>query len=68
MRPDLSRARRMLLNARIKRPTQLKLTSGSICYFTEMSVFTTWPDHLDAVMVSETAITSRHWWPCSIFL
>lgn len=49
----------MFLNARIKRPTQLKLTSGSFCSFTGMSVFTTWPEQLDAVMVSETATTSR---------
>ncbi|KAA6093801.1 hypothetical protein F3I18_24020 [Pantoea sp. B_10] len=47
------------MNARIKRPTQLKLTSGSFCSFTGMSRFTTWPDQFDAVMVSETAITSR---------
>jgi hypothetical protein len=59
MRPDLSGARRIFLNAQIKRPTQLKLTSGSFCSFTGMSVFTTCPDQLDAVMVSETAITSR---------
>ena len=58
MRPDLSGARRVYLNIRIKRPTQLKLTSGSFYSFTGMNFFTTWPDQLDAVMVSETAITS----------